>query len=122
MDSGTKIQLSIKDDFQGRNEFMQKIVNLGWLGISGFVLIVALSGCAGGNSMNWPGDSINWPTSEPKAPAMTSSNGYIPRAQDCISIKQATPSQFVCHGKVYTAQQLQKIRETGIDPVASSSH
>jgi hypothetical protein len=92
---------------------MQRLVNLGWLKISGFVLMIALSGCAG--------NSINWPTSEPKAPT-ASSDPYIPTAQDCISIKQATPSQFVCHGKVYTAQQLQKIRETGVNNLASSGH
>ena len=35
----------------------------------------------------------------------------FPRAQDCLSIKQATPSQFVCNGKVYTGLELRKLRE-----------
>jgi hypothetical protein len=30
---------------------------------------------------------------------------------NCINIKQATPSQFVCNGKVYTANQLRDLRE-----------
>ena len=94
---------------------MHKIVNLRWSTICGGVLMVALSACAG--------TSMTWPTTEPRLPAMSSSapDPYIPKVQDCISIKQATPSQYVCHGKVYTAQQLQKIRENPTS-VAESSH
>jgi hypothetical protein len=100
---------------QGETNSMRKSAKLGWSKISVCILITALSGCAG--------TSMSWPTSQPRVPVMTgSADPYTPTAQNCISIKQATPSQFVCHGKVYTAQQLQKIRETGVNEVASSSH
>lgn len=33
-----------------------------------------------------------------------------PRVEDCALIQQATPSRFVCNGKVYTAVQLADIR------------
>jgi len=72
-------------------------------GIAVCALITALSGCAG--------SSLTWPISQPTAPAMTSSGTPIPRVQDCLSIKQATPSLFVCNGKVYTANELRKLRE-----------
>ena len=92
---------------------MQKLLNLGWSGMAAGALMVALSGCAG--------TSMTWPTTQPHVPVMTSSNAHIPTAQDCINIKQATPSQFVCHGKVYTAQQLQKIREDAAKGTSASS-
>ena len=38
------------------------------------------------------------------------SGGPTPRAEDCMIIQQATPSKFVCDGKVYTAVQLADIR------------
>ena len=33
-----------------------------------------------------------------------------PRVEDCALIQQATPSRYVCNGKVYTAVQLADIR------------
>jgi len=91
---------------------MQKHLNLRWSAMAACVLMIGLSGCAS--------TSMTWPTTQPQAPVTTSSS-YIPTAQDCISIKQATPSQFVCHGKVYTAQQLQKIRENAAKGTLASS-
>lgn len=82
---------------------MRKLVKLVSSTIPACTVMMVVSGCAG-TSMTWPG-------SEPQAPVATASDPYIPTARNCISIKQATPSQFVCHGKVYTAAQLQKIRE-----------
>ena len=38
------------------------------------------------------------------------SSGPEPRVEDCAMIQQATPSRFVCNGKVYTAVQLADIR------------
>ena len=38
------------------------------------------------------------------------SYGPEPRAEDCALIRQATPSQYVCGGKTYTAVQLADIR------------
>ena len=72
-------------------------------GLAACALLITLNGCAG--------RSVTWPGSQPAAPLMASDGKYFPSAQNCISIKQATPSQFVCHGKVYTAQQLLKLRE-----------
>jgi hypothetical protein len=66
-------------------------------------LLITLSSCAG--------TSLNWPSTQPAAPAMTSSGETFPRAQDCLNIKQATPTIFVCNGKVYTANQLRDMRE-----------
>ena len=79
-------------------------------GLAASALLITLSGCAG-NSMNWPGNSIDWPTTQPAAPMTDAAGKRIPRAQDCLSIKQATPSQFVCNGKVYTGLELRKLRE-----------
>jgi hypothetical protein len=72
-------------------------------GLAACALLITLSGCAG-SSMRWPGSS-------PAAPAYDAAGKPFPAAQNCINIKQATPSQFVCNGKVYTAQQLLKLRE-----------
>jgi len=38
------------------------------------------------------------------------SSGPEPRVEDCALIQQATPSRYVCGGKVYTAIQLTDIR------------
>lgn len=76
-------------------------------------LLVALSGCAG--------TSMTWPTSPPVAPAMTASGKPIPRAQDCLNIKQATPSLFICNGKQYTANELRKMRENAAQTGSPSS-
>ena len=73
-------------------------------GLAACALLIMLSGCAG--------NSVNWPTSPPGAPTMDAAGKPFPNAQmNCISIKQATPSQFVCNGKVYTANQLRDKRE-----------
>jgi len=42
-----------------------------------------------------------------------SSSGPGPRAEDCAIIQQATPTKFVCGGKVYTSVQLADIRNGG---------
>ncbi len=79
--------------------------------LAGGALLITLSGCAG--------RTVNWPTTQPAAPAMEASGKRFPRAQDCLNIKQATPSQFVCNGKVYTANQLRDLREDwakGVEP------
>jgi hypothetical protein len=38
------------------------------------------------------------------------SYGPEPRVEDCALIRQATPSQYVCGNKTYTAVQLADIR------------
>jgi len=38
------------------------------------------------------------------------SSGPEPRVEDCALIQQATPSRWVCNGKVYTSVQLTDIR------------
>jgi len=38
-------------------------------------------------------------------------SGPEPRVANCALIRQATPSQFVCDGKTYTATQLADIRD-----------
>jgi hypothetical protein len=38
------------------------------------------------------------------------SSGPSPRVEDCAPIQQATPSRWVCGGKVYTSIQLTEIR------------
>jgi len=46
------------------------------------------------------------------------SEGPEPRVEDCAQIRQATPSQYVCNGKTYTAVQLSDIRH-GLTPIAT---
>jgi hypothetical protein len=38
------------------------------------------------------------------------SSGPAPRVEDCAMIQQATPTRYVCDGKVYTSVQLTEIR------------
>jgi hypothetical protein len=38
------------------------------------------------------------------------SSGPGPRAEDCAMIQQATPTKYVCNGKIYTSIQLANIR------------
>jgi hypothetical protein len=38
------------------------------------------------------------------------SSGPAPRVEDCAMIQQATPTKYVCNGKVYTSIQLADIR------------
>lgn len=38
------------------------------------------------------------------------SSGPSPRAEDCMLLQQATPTRYVCDGKIYTAVQLSDIR------------
>jgi hypothetical protein len=38
------------------------------------------------------------------------SSGPSPRVEDCMLLQQATPTRFVCGGKIYTAVQLADIR------------
>jgi hypothetical protein len=38
------------------------------------------------------------------------SSGPAPRVEDCALIQQATPSRWVCGGKVYTSVQLAEAR------------
>ena len=53
-------------------------------------LTLGLAGCAAQNPF------VSW--------------GPEPRVEDCALIQQATPSRYVCDGKVYTAVQLADIR------------
>ncbi|MGH7879446.1 MAG: hypothetical protein ACREQD_08120 [Candidatus Binataceae bacterium] len=39
------------------------------------------------------------------------SSGPSPRAEDCMLLHQATPTEYVCDGMIYTAVQLAQIRE-----------
>ncbi len=82
-------------------------------GLAVCALLITLGGCAG--------TSVNWPTTRPGAPGIEASGKPFPRVQDCLSIKQATPSQFVCNGKVYTANQLRDLREDWAKGIAPSS-
>lgn len=38
------------------------------------------------------------------------SSGPSPRVEDCAQIRQATPTQYYCDGKVYTSVQLSNLR------------
>ena len=38
------------------------------------------------------------------------SSGPSPRVEDCAQIQQATPTKYVCGGKLYTSIQLSDIR------------
>jgi len=59
--------------------------------IRGSLLMLVLSGCAATNPFL--------------------SSGPNPRAQDCAQIQQATPTRYVCGGKIYTSIQLTAIRD-----------
>jgi hypothetical protein len=37
------------------------------------------------------------------------SSGLHPRVEDCALVQQATPSRYVCDGKIYTSVQLDEI-------------
>ena len=39
------------------------------------------------------------------------SSGPHPRVEDCALIQQATPTRYVCDGKVYTSVQLDQISQ-----------
>lgn len=39
------------------------------------------------------------------------SSGPQPRVEDCAQIRQATPTQYYCDGKVYTSVQLTDLRD-----------
>lgn len=39
------------------------------------------------------------------------SSGPQPRVEDCMLLQQATPTRYVCNGKIYTAVQLADIRK-----------
>jgi len=41
---------------------------------------------------------------------MSNMSAPTPRVEDCALIQQATPSRYVCNGKVYTAVQLTDVR------------
>jgi hypothetical protein len=58
--------------------------------IAGSLLILTSSGCGGRNPLL--------------------SYGPNPRVEDCAQIQQATPTKYVCGGKVYTSIQLSAIR------------
>ena len=57
----------------------------------GSLLTLVFSGCAGTNPFL--------------------SSGPRPRAEDCAQIQQATPTKYVCGGKIYTSIQLTAIRD-----------
>jgi len=42
------------------------------------------------------------------------SYGPYPRVEDCAQIRQATPTEYVCDGKTYTAVQLSGIRNGAV--------
>jgi hypothetical protein len=44
------------------------------------------------------------------------SYGPSPRSEDCAQIQQATPTKYVCGGKVYTSVQLTAIRNGAQNP------
>jgi len=44
----------------------------------------------------------------PRNPILSS--GPSPRVEDCVQIQQATPTKYVCGGKLYTSVQLAAIR------------
>jgi hypothetical protein len=39
------------------------------------------------------------------------SSGPHPRVEDCAMVQQATPTRYVCDGKIYTSVQLDEISE-----------
>jgi hypothetical protein len=39
------------------------------------------------------------------------SSGPHPRVEDCAIVQQATPTRYVCNGKIYTSVQLDEIRK-----------
>lgn len=39
------------------------------------------------------------------------SSGPQPRVEDCMLLQQATPTRYVCDGKIYTAVELADIRK-----------
>ncbi len=82
-------------------------------GLAASTLLTTLGGCAG--------SSLAWPTSSPAAPTYESPGKLFPSAQNCINIKQATPSQFVCNGKMYTGLQLRVIRENAAKGISPTS-
>jgi hypothetical protein len=57
---------------------------------AGSLLMLMSSGCAGHNPLL--------------------SSGPSPRVEDCAQIQQATPTKYVCGGKVYTSIQLSAIK------------
>lgn len=57
---------------------------------AGSLLMLMSSGCAGRNPLL--------------------SYGPSPRVEDCAQIQQATPTKYVCGGKVYTSIQLTAIK------------
>jgi hypothetical protein len=59
--------------------------------ILGSLLTLAISGCSGRN--------------------LFLSSGPAPRVEDCAQIQQATPTKYVCGGKIYTSVQLTNIRD-----------
>jgi hypothetical protein len=61
------------------------------------IVILAQSGCSGRNPLL--------------------SYGPHPRVEDCAQIQQATPTKYICDSKLYTAVQLNDIRNG--QPVAS---
>jgi hypothetical protein len=42
------------------------------------------------------------------------SYGPEPRVEDCAQIQQATPTKYICCGKLYTAVQLTDIRNGAV--------
>jgi hypothetical protein len=38
------------------------------------------------------------------------SSGPSPRVEDCAQIRQATPTEYFCDGKLYTSVQLTELR------------
>ena len=58
--------------------------------LMGTSLMLVLSGCAASNPLL--------------------SSGPLPRVEDCMLL-QATPTRYVCGGKIYTAVQLADIRK-----------
>ncbi len=62
------------------------------LAAGAFLAAMSIAGCAASNPF----------------PLMNS--GPSPRVEDCMLLQSATPTRFVCNGKIYTAVQLTEIR------------
>ena len=58
---------------------------------SAAIFALLFSGCAGVSNNPWL------------------SSGPHPRVEDCAMIQQATPTRYICDGKVYTSVQLDEI-------------
>lgn len=85
-----KLQPEVEGLTKAARQGVQAIRSMRFRMIPATVLALALVGCAGRN------------------PVLSS--GPAPRVEDCVQIQQATPTKYVCDGKLYTSIQLAAIR------------